>query len=80
MERQVNVAEAKTHLSRLLDLVAAGDHVVIARAGRPVAVLGPYRRPTGPRQLGGWRGRVHVADDFDELPDDLLAAFHGEDP
>ena len=75
---QVNVYEAKTHLSRLLDEVADGAEVVIARAGRPVAVLTPYRRSKGPRRFGGWRGRVHIADDFDELPDELLAAFTGE--
>lgn len=75
---QVNVYEAKTQLSRLLDQVAVGEDVVIARAGRPVARLVPYVRPTSPRRPGGWRGRVEVADDFDVLPADPEAAFAGD--
>jgi prevent-host-death family protein len=77
---QVNVYEAKTNLSRLLDQVEAGEEVVIARAGRPVARLVPYRKSRAPRRPGGWEGRVRIADDFDELPPELLAAFRGELP
>ena len=76
--KSVNVHEAKTHLSRLLERVAAGEEVVIARAGHPVAKLVPYRWDDAPRRAGGWRGRVTIADDFDELPDDLAAAFRGQ--
>jgi prevent-host-death family protein len=75
----VNVHEAKTHLSRLLERVAAGEEIVIAKAGRPVARLVPYQEELEPRKPGGWEGRVWIADDFDELPPDLLAAFYGED-
>jgi prevent-host-death family protein len=75
---QVNVYEAKTQLSRLLDQVAAGDDVVIARAGRPVARLVPYAHRAAPRRPGAWRGRVHIAEDFDVLPAELEAAFTGE--
>lgn len=78
MTVQVNVYEAKTQLSRLLDQVAVGEDVVIARAGRPVARLVPYARTTTPRQPGAWRGRVEVADDFDVLPADIEAAFTGD--
>jgi prevent-host-death family protein len=77
---QVNVYEAKTHLSRLLDRVEAGEEIVIGRAGRPVARLVPYTQSYEPRRPGAWRGRVHLADDFDELPEDLDAAFRGERP
>lgn len=76
--KQVNVYEAKTHLSRLLNEVESGEEIVIGRAGRPVAMLVPYRKPQQQRQPGAWRGRVWMADDFDELPEDLLAAFEGE--
>lgn len=76
---QVNMYEAKTHLSRLLDRAEAGEEIVIARAGRPVARLVPYRRHTGERKPGGWRGKLHFSGDFDDLPDDLVAAFRGED-
>jgi prevent-host-death family protein len=74
----VNVHEAKTHLSRLLERVAAGEEIVIAKAGRPVARLVPYDENDEPRRLGGWEGRVWIADDFDELPQDLLEEFEAD--
>ncbi len=74
---QVNVYQAKTHLSRLLDRVEAGEEIIIGRAGRPVARLVPYGR-SGKRRPGGWEGQVRIAEDFDELPEDLNAAFRGE--
>ena len=77
----VNIHEAKTHLSRLLERVEAGESVIIARAGKPVAVLGPYREIARPRKLGTCRGKITIADDFDALPDDIVAAFaRGEAP
>ena len=80
MAEVVNVYEAKTHLSRLLDLVSAGQEVIIARAGRPVARLVPLVSREWPRRPGAWRGQVRIAPDFDQLPDDLAAAFRGEAP
>jgi len=72
-----NVHEAKTHLSRLLEKVAEGEEVVIARAGVPVARLVPVSPPSQ-RELGFERGRVFIADDFDApLPDDELKRFEG---
>lgn len=76
----VNVHEAKTHLSRLLERVARGEEIAIARAGKPVAKLVPYREPQGPRAPGAWRGRIRMAPDFDELPPEVAAAFRGERP
>ena len=73
----VNVHEAKTHLSRLLEAVEAGEDVVIARAGKPIARLVPVAVRTEPRTPGSWRGRVVIADDFDETSEELIAAFHG---
>lgn len=74
-KRIVNVHEAKTHLSRLLDEVARGDEVVIAKAGKPVARLTAIAAP-GKRALGADRGRVLIAEDFDApLPEELLADF-----
>jgi prevent-host-death family protein len=76
---EVNIHEAKTHLSRLLQRVAAGEEVTIARSGVPIARLvavEPEKKKTRP--LGMDRGRIWIADDFDApLPDDLLAAFYG---
>ncbi|RKS80243.1 prevent-host-death family protein [Motilibacter peucedani] len=77
MTRTVNVHEAKTHLSRLLEAVEQGEDVVIARAGKPVARLVPAR-VRGARQPGSWKGRVVIADDFDETPEHLVASFHDE--
>ena len=72
----VNVHEAKTHLSRLLAAVAAGEEVIIAKAGKPVARLVPVSAPAGARALGMDRGRGWIAEDFDApLPEDILSAF-----
>jgi prevent-host-death family protein len=80
MSESVNVYEAKTHLSQLLDRAAAGEEIIIARAGRPVARLVALAEPSRPRMPGGWRGKVSMAADFDELPDEIDAAFRGERP
>jgi prevent-host-death family protein len=73
---EVNVHEAKTHLSRLLARVAKGEEVVIARAGKPVARLVPLAGPKGRRVLGRDKGKVVIAKNFDApLPADVLDAF-----
>jgi prevent-host-death family protein len=70
----VNVHDAKTNLSRLLERVERGEEVVICRAGKPVARLVPAR--SSGRVLGGDRGRVRIAPDFDApLPDDVQSDF-----
>ena len=58
--RVINVYEAKTHLSQLLAAVAAGEEIVIARAGKPLAKLVPYQEAVEPRTPGYWRGRVRM--------------------
>lgn len=76
--RVVNMHEAKTHLSKLIRRVAAGDEVTIANRGVPVARLVPPAKEKPLRVLGKDRGKGWVADDFDApLPDDLLTAFYG---
>ena len=78
MTSTVNVHQAKTHLSRLLDEVAAGAEVVIAKAGRPVARLVPLEPVVRKKRLGLLKGRIDVPDDFDApLPRDMLADFEG---
>ena len=72
----VNVHEAKTHLSRLLERVAVGDEFVIARNGKPVAKLVPYRDRPVKRVPGTQKGRVWIADDFVDLPPDAIEPFH----
>ena len=71
----VNIHQAKTHLSRLIESVEAGHEVVIARAGRPVARLVPFRARKNPRVPGIWRGRVRLAPDFDQVDDAITDAF-----
>jgi prevent-host-death family protein len=73
--RAVNISEAKTHLSRLLEAVESGEQVIISRAGRPIALLTAYDAEASPRVLGGWAGKVVLAEDFDELPDSFLEGF-----
>lgn len=76
----INIHAAKTQLSRLVDQAAAGEEIVIARAGRPVARLVPLTADAAKnrRQLGSLSGSMHVPDDFNaSLPDTLLEAFEG---
>jgi prevent-host-death family protein len=67
---KVNVQEAKTQLSRLLGLVEAGEEIVIARYGKPVAKLVSISEPLPTRVPGTWKGEIRMSDDFDdEMPD-----------
>lgn len=76
--RKVNIHEAKTHLSRLVEQVEAGEEIVLAKAGRPVARLVPFAPPRQPRKLGLLAGRFTVPDDFDApLPEEVVASFEG---
>ena len=74
-----NVAEAKTHLSRLIEKALAGEEVVISKHGKPMVKLIPYERDTSPRDMSVrvWEGEVFMAEDFDELPPELMEAFTG---
>lgn len=72
----VNMHEAKTHLSRLVNRVVAGEEIVIARGGKAVAKLVPVEVPESDRIPGLDAGKIWVADDFDApLPDDVLDSF-----
>ena len=74
--KPVNIHDAKTHLSRLVERVEAGEEITIARAGRPVARLVPLRAAR-PRMLGALRGRIRLAPDFDALDETVIALFEG---
>ncbi len=68
--------EAKSNLSKLVERVEAGEEIVITRRGEPAARLVPERQGGGFASLAGaWSGRVRIADDFDELPDDLAESL-----
>ena len=74
----VNIHEAKTHLSRLLEEVAAGGEVIISKAGKPIARLVPLEKKEPIRRFGALKGQLWIADDFDApLPADVIAAFEG---
>ncbi len=74
-----NISEAKSSLSSLIAQVEKGHKIIIGKAGKPVAMLVPYRADTTPRKLGGtWSGKVKMADDFDTLPPELAKAFYGK--
>ena len=73
-----NLSEAKTILSQLVERAAAGEEIIIVKAGRPLAKLVPLPKKRKPRKPGGWEGRMRIADDFDApLPEDIQTAFEG---
>jgi len=75
----VNIFEAKTHLSKLIEQVERGGEVIIARAGKPVARLTRLEPEKKPIVFGLLKGKIHVADDFDApLPEDILADFEAD--
>lgn len=74
----INIHEAKTHLSRLLEQVAGGEEIIIAKAGKAIARLVPLDAPPKKRQPGLLKGKLDVPDDFDApLTEDGLALFEG---
>ena len=81
MTMLVNIHEAKTHFSRLLQKVAEGEEITIARAGVPVARLIAVAPAAAARPLGAMQGQIYIADDFDApLSEDVLALFYGDEP
>lgn len=76
MSHVINIHEAKTHLSKIVDDVAAGAEVIIAKAGKPMARLSPLKTPPRPKKLGLLKGKIKVPDDFNApLADEVVAAF-----
>lgn len=76
--RTINIHAAKTQLSRLVDAAAAGEEIIIAKSGKPVARLGPLVEAQRKRRLGVLAGKLRVPEDFDApLPDELIEAFEG---
>jgi prevent-host-death family protein len=74
----VNIHEAKTHLSRLIERTGEGETIIIAKAGKPRVMLTPVPSPA-PRRPGKFAGKIVIADDFDEpLPKELLKAWEGQ--
>ena len=77
MEHQINIHEAKTQMSKLVDRAHGGEEFIIAKAGKPVARLVPLEKIK--RKLGILNGKIQVPDDFNApLPDEVLARFEGQ--
>lgn len=70
-----NISEAKAKLSALIERVVEGEEIIIGKAGRPVAKIVRYERSEEPRAPGALRGKIVIADDFDELPAEIAEAF-----
>ena len=78
--RIINIHEAKTHLSRLVEEVSAGEELTIAKAGKPLARLVPIKPAKRVRKPGFLKGKIRIASDFDApLPSDLIDAFEGKE-
>ena len=75
----VNISDAKTNLSKLIDMVYHGEKVVIAKNNLPIADL-VIHKPTGKRKLGLLKGQVDIPDDFMEEDEQINAMFYGENP
>ena len=76
----INLYEAKTNLSQLVERAAGGEEIIIAKAGHPLARLVPLSKQTSPRPLGLFAGQITLHDDFDApWPAGMAAAFGGED-
>jgi len=74
----INIHEAKTHFSRFVEQAAAGEEIIIAKAGKPVAKLVPLDAAPQKKTLGLFKGTLQVPEDFDApLPDEVIALFYG---
>ena len=76
----MTIQEAQAHLPQLIERAAAGEEIIIAEAGKPVAKLVGYQHIPKPREPGIWKGKIKIADDFDELPEEIAKAFGIEEP
>jgi prevent-host-death family protein len=73
----VNIHEAKTHLSRLVERAARGETIVIAKAGKPIVKVSAVEAPAEPKRLGFLKGEIEVPDDFDRMGESEIAALFG---
>lgn len=75
---QINIHDAKSRLSELARVVLGGERVVIAKAGQPLVDLVPHHPQKESRQPGRLKGQIHLADDFDTTPKEVIDAFETE--
>ncbi|WP_341760854.1 MULTISPECIES: type II toxin-antitoxin system prevent-host-death family antitoxin [unclassified Candidatus Tisiphia] len=74
-----SIHEAKIHFSDLIKKVQEGEEVIICKAGRPTVKIIKYNALSIPRKAGVWKGKIKIAKDFDQLPQNLLASFMGKE-
>ena len=70
-----SIAEAKAHFSAIVDEASGGKSFIICRAGRPLVIVSQYVQTAPKRRPGSLKGKLHIADDFDALPDGFAEAF-----
>lgn len=75
--KTINIHEAKTHLSQIIERVARGESVIIGKAGKPMAVLSPYVAKHTLRKAGHMKDKIHLAHDFDSADDRIISLFEG---
>jgi len=73
----INVQEAKTHLSRLIEEAVGGESILLAKHGKPLVKLSAYKPEQENRPLGGFEGRIHIGEDFDDEDTRVETLFHG---
>jgi len=74
----INIHQAKTNLSRLIEKTLSGEDVIIAKAGKPVAKLVAYKDKAKPRKPGLWKGKIWISDDFNDEDEEINRLFYGE--
>jgi len=74
----INIHEAKTHLSKIIERVAHGESFIIGKAGRPMAVLSPFVASSKPRKPGSLKGKIRIARDFDAVDELVADLFEGD--
>lgn len=78
MMSTINMHDAKSRLSSLVDKALAGEEVIIGKAGKPLVKLTPLAKDESPRTPGRYKGRIRIADDFDATDEELVSLFEGE--
>ena len=77
--KQINIHEAKTHLSSLVEKAAAGEPFIIAKSGRPLVTVAPYIKPELPARTGFLKGQIAVPADFDSMgSEEIINLFEGK--
>lgn len=74
-----NIHQAKTNLSKLIEITSQGEEVIIAKAGKPVAKLSFYKEKLKPRKLGLWKGKVWMSEDFNDEDEEINKLFYEGD-